>query len=44
MIRKGSGKNYADVALDLTFGDHTILKIENKMKELDNFDKNREKK
>ena len=44
LIRKRSEKKYADVELDLTFGDHTILKIENKMKELGNFDKNREKK
>lgn len=40
LIRKRSEKKYADVELDLTFGDHTILKIENKMKELGNFDKN----
>ena len=44
LIRKRSEKKYADVELDLTFGDHTILKIENKMKELGNFDKNWEKK
>ena len=33
-------KNYVDVGFDATFRNPTILKVENEMKKLGNFDKN----
>lgn len=35
---KGQKRNYVDVGLDAISHDQTILNIENKMKELGNFD------